>query len=129
MDFRYSANVTKGSTGSDTFYEVTGDDPSNMGTITPLFNATGVARASGEMIQINSGIAISLVDKQNQGKHPYSFRFNNTEDHRLAGYGLSGPDTFVGWGWLNHSGQSHIYASDWLFTGSRIAAPLPAAIC
>ena len=81
VDFRYSANVTKGSTGSDTFYEVTGDDPSNMGTITPLFNATGVARASGEMIQINSGIAISLVDKQNQGKHPYSFRFNNTEDH------------------------------------------------
>jgi hypothetical protein len=126
VDFRYSANVTKGSAGSDTFFEVTGEDPSNMGTITPLFNATGVAPASGEVIQVNLGTAISLVDEQ--GSHSYSFRFNNTEDHRLAGYGLSGPDTFVGWGWLNHSDQSHIYASDWLFTGSRTAVPLPAAI-
>lgn len=132
VDFRYSANVTGGSAGSDTFFEVTGEDPSNMGTITPLFNATGEAPASREMIQVNMGSAISLVDKQGKANkkdpNPYSFRFNNTEDHRLAGYGLSGPDTFVGWGWLDHNGQSHVYASDWLFTGSPIVAPLPAAI-
>ncbi len=57
------------------------------------------------------------------GAHDFSFKFNNTDDHRLPG---AGPDTFVGWGWLNHTVSNvHIGASDWLFTGTLDTAPVP----
>lgn len=108
LDFTYSVNVSEledngfDGTGDDRL-EVTGDSALNAGTI----------------IDPN-GDSYNLTDYQ--GSHSYSFRFNNTADHRLSGTGLSGPDVYVGWGWLNHSGSStHVYASDWLF----IARPIP----
>ena len=134
VDFSYSANVNFATLGSDLELEVTAESPNNKGTISPLFNATGVTTASGQTVTINMGSAISLLDEQGdeqgyeQESNLFSFRFNNMEDHRLAGHGLSGPDTFVGWGWMNHSGKEHIYATDWIFTGTPTTVPLPAAV-
>ena len=129
VSFMYQANVTSNpmpppaDLATNSFgIEVTAADASNMGTITPLFDAMD----GGIGITITSGIDIPLVDKDTNG---FSFKFNNTDDHRLAGHGLSGPETYVGWGWLTHSGGQHISASDWLFIADPIPAiPIPAAI-
>lgn len=85
----------------------------NNGSITPLFNAV----AGG--FNIVAGVAIALEQEK-------EFYFNNIEDHRLDGSGLSGPETYVGWGWLNSGDSPHIDASDWLFTATVI--PVPAAV-
>ena len=106
VDFSYVDNFTSG--GTD--IEVGGMSADNAGTITPLF-AVGGDRWSRRH-------PISLTDEQ--GSHSYSFRFNNVDDHRLGGYPLSGPDTFVGWGWMTHHDQPHVYSTDWLFTGSLV---------
>ena len=71
----------------------------------------------------SGGDAFSLVDQESGG---YSFKFNNFDDHRLGGSpGFGGPDTFVGWGWVNHwaegaTPRNHVYSSDWLFTGTYV---------
>ncbi len=125
VDFVYQANVTSTAIPPDFStgpfgIEVTADHASNMGSITPLFSAMDGG------ITITSGVAIELVDKDNGD---FSFKFNNTDDHRLAGTGLMGPATYVGRGWLTHSGGPHISASDWLFIADPIpAVPIPAAI-
>ncbi len=118
VSFMYQANVTSLSPGPGLLeITVTAENALNMGTITPLFSAMDGG------IDITSGDSIALVDKQsNDG---FSFKFNNTDNHRLAGHGLSGPETYVGRGWLTHSGGQHISASDWLFVGT---VPIPAAI-
>lgn len=104
VDFSYTTNLqSAGAGGVDVM--VNPDSPSNNGSITPLFAVGGDAGTNG--------VPIALVDED--GGKGFSFKFNNTDDHRLGGTGLSGPDTFVGWGWLNYGGESHVAASDWLF--------------
>ena len=124
VSFTYTANVTFSISGDDIEIEVTSEDHSgNTGTISKVGDATKVFDLQDEM-----------------GSHSYSFRFNNTDDHRFAGHaGFAGPEDFAGWGWVNHapspgSGDfGHITASDWLFVGrlapddSTIPVPTPAA--
>jgi hypothetical protein len=127
IDFTYKQNIVTtgtGTIGTDTSnvgVRTTGDAQTvgtgNSGTITL---ATGVgstwAGASG-------GDEFTLVDQESGG---YSFQFNNFDDHRLGGHaGFGGPDTFVGWGWVNHwetgeTPRTHVYSSDWLFTGTFV---------
>ena len=77
------------------------------GTITPL----------DDFGTLTGGVPVELEAKASGA---YSFKFNNFDDYRLGGNGIPGVDTFVGWGWLNHSGQPHINESDWLFIAERV---------
>ena len=108
IGFTYNNNFVSGGNN----IEVGPGAVANTGSIQPLFPANG-------------GASIPLEDYA--GKHDYTFRFNNIDNHRLDGSGLSGPETFVGWGWLNHSGEEHVAASDWLFTGTA-QVPEPATM-
>lgn len=126
IDFTYRQNLV--TTGSGTFgtdtenlgVKITGDAQTvgtgNSGTVTL---AAGVWGIGGEAI----GDEFVLVDQSNGS---YSFQLNNFDDYRLGGHpGYGGPDTFVGWGWLNHWAagappQPHIYSSDWLFTAQLL---------
>jgi hypothetical protein len=110
VDFTYRAGITSAGLLGDNL-NVSPKNPLNRGTITPLFGP-------------RPGTAIHLLDED--GDQPFSFRFNNTENHRLAGYGLSGPEVFVGWGWLTYAGPPPVYvaASDWLFiAGLEVPEP------
>ena len=118
IDFTYAENVEVdedngfNGTGDDKL-RVSGSHADNKGTI------TGPAGAGS--------IEYDLTDYM--GKHSYSFKFNNTDDHRLSGSGLSGPTTYVGWGWVNHSGATgHVYSSDWLFTAQPVPEPSTLAL-
>ncbi len=127
IDFTYRQNIvttgsgTIGTATADVGVRTTGHDQNvvtgNSGTITL---ATGV---QSTWTGASGGDEFTMVDQQSGG---YSFKFNNFDDHRLGAHaGFAGPDTFVGWGWVNHweSGEaprSHVYASDWLFTGTYI---------
>lgn len=113
IDFTYQNNVT--AVGSNGSVFINPDDPNNNGGITLL--AGGFFMAPGGLV----GSTIGLVDED--GGHGFSFKFNNFDDHRLSGHGLSGPETFVGWGWVNHGGNPHVAASDWLFTARPIPEP------
>jgi len=101
IEFEYADNVSAVSNG----YEVTGDSSSNNGSI--------------KLIGTTSEFA--LADEQ--GRHSYSFRFLDAV-HR-------GDGPWSGWGWLNHDWNqdgtidSHVYASDWLFTGTPNPVPEP----
>lgn len=110
LDFTYSTNVEHAGGGSD--LKINPDSPKNSGWITPLFDF-------GEG-KLRRGTGIHLEDED--GGMGYSFKFNNIDDHRLKGYDIGGPDTYVGWGWLNHSDRDHVYSSDWLFTGESVEA-------
>ena len=110
IDFTYSVNVSEVEDGGfdgtdDDKLKVTGESASNTGTIiTP------------------DGLTTYTLEDE-QGTHSYSFKFNNTDDHRLPS-GTGGPTTYVGWGWLNHSSaDGHLYASDWLFTATAVPEP------
>lgn len=116
VDFTYSANVTVNDSGLPLLeVEASPEAPAtNNGFIRPLFTADDGS------IFITSGETIALEQEM-------EFFFNNTDDHRLnCGVDPCGPDTFVGWGWLNHSDSAHIKASDWLFTATVV--PVPAAV-
>ena len=114
VDFLYQAEiVSSGGDGSD--IEVAPDSPDNQGTITPLFDIFGHS----------NGDAIALVDEN--GSNSYSFRFNG-DGHRLDGTGFDPSLFLVGWGWLNHSGNDHVYASDWLFVGQAAEVPEPTTL-
>jgi len=97
FDFIYSVGV-QGAPGDDDLMVIANHQ--NFGTITTP-----------------RGDTIALED-QSDGN--YSFRLgdeNNDSGHR----GFTG---ISGWGWMNHGGNSHVYASDWLFTvDSVIPAP------
>ncbi|MFQ5458417.1 MAG: PEP-CTERM sorting domain-containing protein [Myxococcota bacterium] len=108
VSFLYNVNVSDSIAGMNFALEVTPNSASNNGTI---------QITSGP----NTGTSFNLLDGPMDGG--FSFRFNNTDDHRLAGHGLSGPDTFVGWGWLTHGTGAHVAASDWLFTGEKFDPP------
>lgn len=125
IDFTYRQNLV--TTGSGTI----GTDTANVGLATTndaqtvgTGNSGTVTLATGvgsTWSGANGGDEFTLVDQSNGS---YSFRFNNFDDHRLNGHaGFEGPDTFVGWGWVNHwatdaTPRNHVYASDWLFTGT-----------
>tara|TARA_R110002110_G_scaffold392064_2_gene605491 strand:- start:99 stop:965 length:867 start_codon:yes stop_codon:yes gene_type:complete len=125
IDFTYRQKVAAdgtGTIGTDTAnvgVRTTGQDQNiatgNRGTITLATGAWGDDADEGDVY--------TLVDKAAGG---FSFKFNNFSNHRLAAYpAYSGPDTFVGWGWVNHfpeggPPEDHVAASDWLFTGTYV---------
>ncbi|MGB0631015.1 MAG: PEP-CTERM sorting domain-containing protein [Alphaproteobacteria bacterium] len=125
IDFTYRKKVATdgtGTIGTDTAnvgLRTTGQDQTtgtgNSGTVTLATGAWGPDADEGDVY--------TLVDKAAGG---FSLKFNNFSDHRLGAYpSYSGPDTFVGWGWVNHWAQGgpprdHVAASDWLFTGEFI---------
>lgn len=61
------------------------------------------------------------------GKHNYTFRLGDG----LNNNGHRGYDGISGWGWLNHAPENdlnnylntHLYASDWLFTATPVPTP------
>jgi hypothetical protein len=90
---------------------------SNNGTLT---FTSGFSGASALL-----GTSVDLFDQA--GNHGYSFKFNNVDDHRLGGHaGYGGPETFVGWGWMDHHVSGvHVYDSDWLFTAVKVPSDTP----
>ena len=120
--FEYTANVTHGAVdpfGTGTVdITVNSNSPNNMGIIDPLFN-----------LSTGNSASISLVDYT--GNHDFSFKFNNTssvdarrlKDNNSNFYPGYDANTIVGWGWVNHSGNPHVAASDWLFTGNAVPEP------
>ncbi len=74
---------------------------------------------------ITSPTAVSYPLYTETGNNPYSFRLgdeNNDNGHRGAA-GVSG------WGWVNHNDpNTHVYASDWLFTMAETPVPAPASL-
>jgi len=66
------------------------------------------------------GHTIALED-QSDGN--YSFRLGD-ENNDLGHRGFSG---ISGWGWMNHGGDAHVYASDWLFTVDSVV-PAPSSL-
>lgn len=105
VDFVYRRNIVSGGTQ----IEVGPDSPDNTGFIRSTFG-------------MGNNDPIALWDEA--GSHDFSFKFNNTDNHRLGGHGISGPEWFVGWGWLNHGDPNqHVYSSDWLFTGKVVPEP------
>lgn len=127
IDFTYRQNIVPTGSGTigtdlaDVGVRTTGDAQTvgtgNSGTVTL---ATGVGST---WTGASGGDEFTLVDQESGG---YSFKFNNFDDHRLGGHaGFAGPDTFVGWGWVNHwetgeTPRNHVYSSDWLFTGTYV---------
>jgi hypothetical protein len=112
VNFVYDTNISFAMADPDFELEVSPQSPSN--------NNGSIQILTGP----NTGTVFSFLDGPTDGG--FSFRFNNTDDHRLAGYGLSGPDTFVGWGWVSYPGQTHpihVESSDWLFTGEKFTPP------
>ncbi len=112
VDFTYSGGIT---------FEF---DTMFAGSVSVVVNAEDHTNHVGTIERVGNP-ALKYVLQDEQGSHAYSFKFNNIDNHRLGGTGLSGPDTFVGWGWVNHAPAGttgvfpHVYASDWLFTGTR----------
>lgn len=116
IDFTYRNNVTSDFVGSQQGLTVTGEHVSNNGSITLIQSATDWTGLGPR-----DPNTISLVDEQ--GNHNYSFKFNNFQDLKGNSSIINDPDLFSGHGWLNHSGEAHIYASDWLFIGHRVPEP------
>jgi hypothetical protein len=107
IDFTYS--VVSPAPGDDDLI-VTTPDFTNTGTVTWL----------------DDGTVYDLFDYS--GSKNYTFRLGD-EDSNLGHRGFNG---ISGWGWVNHgiagsdpNTLSHISASDWLFTATRVI-PLPA---
>lgn len=65
----------------------------------------------------NAGQPIALVDYA--GNFGFTFRWGDENDD-LGHRGFNG---ISGWGWLNHSGEPHVAASDWLFTATEVPEP------
>ncbi len=104
VDFTYRDNIASG----DPMIEVN-ESLNNNGYIQSTFG-------------MGNNEPISLWDEA--GSHDFSFKFNNVDNHRLGGHGMSGPEWFVGWGWLNHHDPNqHVYDSDWLFVGQAVPEP------
>ena len=131
VDFTYRQNLV--TTGSGTF----GTDSENLGVKTTS-DAQTVGTGNSGTVTLATGVwggggtignEYVLFD-QNYGS--YSFKLNNFGDHRLGGHpGYGGPETFVGWGWVNHwaagaTPRTHVYSSDFLFT-AQLLNPTPIA--
>lgn len=103
IDFTYTANVSVRPNGT---IVAAPSGSQNSGYIQPLFNSS-VARFAGNP-------QIPLIDFNMQQNTP-SFLLE------LGHRGFAGVS---GYGWLNHSGEPHVAASDWLFTvGNPIPSP------
>ena len=104
IDFLYTVGVQP--VVGDDDMEVRAPSVSNFGTIhTPL------------------GDTIALTDKTgNDGDAGRSFRLGD-EDNDLGHRGYNG---ISGWGWLTHGPDpmAHIDDSDWLFTATKVPAPV-----
>jgi hypothetical protein len=124
IDFTYQANVATDGNG------VWGTDTENLGVVVTedaqnltAGNFGTLTLGAGTWTGQSVGDIFTMVDQDNGS---FSFKLNNFDDHRLAGHGLSGPETFVGWGWLNHAEGAgvlptgRIYDSDWLFTAELL---------
>ncbi|MEM8883319.1 MAG: PEP-CTERM sorting domain-containing protein [Planctomycetota bacterium] len=118
IDFTYVENVM-----IDGDLDVVVAPDSQMGA--PGFNEGTIKKLTGP----NIGETFYYVDED--GNKGFAFKFNNDDNHRLGGSGLSGPETWVGWGWVNHDDMAigpnnipgHVKASDWLFTGQPVPEP------
>ncbi len=102
IDFTYNSGLRTCVNDDDLCIDT--DNNSNAGSITPYFRSESTFHNS-----------ISLEDER--GNHSYSFRLgdeDNDNGHRRF-------DGISGWGWLNHSGEDHVYSTDWLFTAEIIA--------
>ncbi len=72
----------------------------------------------GTITWLDTGEVIDLYDRANADG--YTFRFGDEDDDR----GHRGALDLSGWGWLDHhTAGSHVYSSDWLFTGTRMPGP------
>jgi len=109
IDFTYTANIVEGLDGSgDDRLKVNPESSSNTGTI--------------ELLGWGGDLVSPLVDED--GGKGFSFKFSNFEDSK-GNTSISGdPDIYAGWGWVNHSGDPHIAASDWLFIGTKVPEPM-----
>lgn len=134
VDFTYQGGNPPQSPGSGLVGETNNDPEFSI-----VAHAESTAFHTGSLtgMGINSGVVVDLQDED--GGKGFSFKFNNVDNHRLNKpsntAGLAGPDTFVGWGWLNHDGGNgaisadqnrrypHIAASDWLFVAHRNDPP------
>ncbi|MGE3181374.1 MAG: hypothetical protein AB7N71_07070 [Phycisphaerae bacterium] len=101
VDFTYNANVSVRSDGAI----VVAESQQNSGYIQPLFASNLNAFANNAQIPL-----VDFMDP--------SFLLDT--NHR----GFAGVS---GWGWVNHSGNPHVYSSDWLFTVGASAIPSPGA--
>jgi len=120
IDFTYTANVSLDTDGNGDDFVVNPDNPNNSGTITAAIVTSATSA-------INQGDSYSLVDFNGDPSKGFSFKFNDIDQHRID----AGPDNdgrFVGWGWVNHSDEPHVAASDWLFTGIAIPEPTTFAV-
>ena len=143
IDFTYRINIANpvdlaGATNpstSTTMIEVSNHDVASMMNWVAGQGNTGTITLDGASwgLPNSDDLTVHLVDKSNGS---FSFRLNNTEDHRFPG---APPTTFVGWGWMNHDGggnslTGHVSASDWLFTavlegtGGGTSVPEPASL-
>ncbi len=104
IEFLYDTNVVVQSDGT---IAISRPSNLNVGYIQPLFSSTRSA--------FRNNPQIPLVDFN---MDPYAPSFYLGLNHR-TNPGVSG------WGWLNHSGQSHIAASDWLFEVDPTPIPSP----
>ena len=104
FDFTYRANVSVRPDGEIIAYM----SPMNNGYVQPLFSSS-VPRFAGNP-------QIALVDYNSVPQPSFHLDFG----HR----GFAGVS---GWGWVNHSGGPHVYASDWLFTVGAEPIPSPTA--
>lgn len=105
IDFTYSANVQVHGNGEITAHM----SPQNNGYIQPLF--------ASNVNAFQNNPQIPLVDFNGNPQAP-SFHLNT---------GHRGVPGVSGWGWVNHSGAPHVYASDWLFTVGANPIPSPGA--
>ncbi len=100
IDFTYNVGVMPAPGDDDVIVDADGQ---NFGTImTPL------------------GDTIALEDKADGG---YSFRLGDEDDDN----GHRGFAGISGWGWVNHGGNPHVTASDWIFT-AKVPTPGAAAL-
>ena len=105
VDFLYDTNVMVQTSGR---IVVSRFSNLNTGYIRPLFTSNVNA--------FRGNPQIALVDYNSVATAP-SF---------LLGLNHRGNPGASGWGWLNHSGQSHVAASDWLFEVDPNPIPIPA---
>lgn len=107
IDFTYAAPSVVGVPGDDDLYVPHGYNHTNEGTVTMISGAWG-----GDPLPS----AIDLID---QSDGSFTFRLGD-ENNDLGHRGYPG---ISGWGWMNHSGQPHVYSSDWLFTAQAVPEP------
>jgi hypothetical protein len=110
-------------------------DPSLSGLFAIDFTYTDVASAPGDddlisdannpflddgtITHILTGTEFDLYEESNGD---FSFRFGDENDD----LGHRGYDGLSGWGWMNHTDpNTHIYASDWLFTATHQGVAIP----